>query len=396
MTEITLPDDTTQSGTAYKNNIDFSIARIARVGLLFTPKEQDTPDMTVRLDDGAILDASTLTEVAAQSTGTITAPSGNPRIDRVVVDKTTGAVSVVTGSESGSPSAPAIPLGKFPVCQILLDNSPATTSITNSLITDERVSFLSSATSGLPRMYFSGLELSNGTDSDHDIDIAAGECRDNADAIDIVLAAAFGKQIDATWVAGGTPGTPLGGLSSSLTAPANDTWYHVHAIIVGGSADVGFDTSIVAANLIADHSATAFRYLGSVLTDGSANIEQFIQIGNEVLWVVVAEDNAATLTSTAVNLTLSVPPDILVNAKINAQIFRSALGAIRLYSPLQADVTATDANSNMTISASTGTRASIAAYIRTNTSSQIRVRANQSLTGFTQSTEGWVIDRGII
>ncbi len=71
-----------------------------------------------------------------QVTGTITAPVTNPRIDRVVCDQTTGVIAVVTGAESTTPSAPAIPAGKYPLAQILLATS--TTSITNSIITDER------------------------------------------------------------------------------------------------------------------------------------------------------------------------------------------------------------------------------------------------------------------
>ncbi len=71
-----------------------------------------------------------------QVTGTITAPVTNPRIDRVVCDQTTGVISVITGVESTTPSAPAITSGKYPLAQIKLATS--TTTITNSIITDER------------------------------------------------------------------------------------------------------------------------------------------------------------------------------------------------------------------------------------------------------------------
>lgn len=142
------PNNATQSGSAYKNSIDASIAVLARMAASFAPHENDTgspatPDMTVRLDAGVLWDASgpTLTEVAAQSTGTIAAPSANPRIDRIVVDAATGAVSVITGAEAASPTAPAIAEGKIPVCQVLLDDSPPTTEITDALITDERPGF---------------------------------------------------------------------------------------------------------------------------------------------------------------------------------------------------------------------------------------------------------------
>ena len=74
--------------------------------------------------------------VAAQSTGTITAPSANPRIDRVVVDRATGVASVITGAENASPVAPAITAGKVPVAQVAFVVSQS--SIVNADITDER------------------------------------------------------------------------------------------------------------------------------------------------------------------------------------------------------------------------------------------------------------------
>ena len=169
-----------------------------------------------------------------------------------------------------------------------------------------------STTVDFARGFLSGLEMSNGTDSDHDIDFTAGECRGADDDEDITLAA-FTKQIDATWVAG----SAAGGLSSSLTAPVNTTWYHVHAIVVGGSADIGFDTSITAANLIADHSATAYRRIGSVLTDGSANIIAFIQHGDLFDWdVPVADVNANDPGATVVTVAFTVPTGLQIQARI--------------------------------------------------------------------------------
>lgn len=130
------PDYTTQTGTAYPLAIDASMAVMKRIAAAFSPHAQSTPDMTVRVDSGALQVGVTLTEVSAQNTGTITAPVGNPRIDRVVVDAVTGAVSVITGTPAGSPTAPALTAGKLPVAQVLLQTS--STVITNSMITDER------------------------------------------------------------------------------------------------------------------------------------------------------------------------------------------------------------------------------------------------------------------
>lgn len=131
-----LPDFTSQTAAAYKANIDAGFAVADRIAWAFAPHEQSTPDQTVRLEAGAIFDGATLTEVAAQSTAFIGAPTTDPRIDRVVIDRATGAVSVVTGTEAPSPVAPAITAGDVPVCQVALVVSQ--TEIVNADITDER------------------------------------------------------------------------------------------------------------------------------------------------------------------------------------------------------------------------------------------------------------------
>jgi hypothetical protein len=90
---------------------------------------------------------TSLFEVAAQSTTTITAPAAAPRIDRVVIDWETGAVMVVEGAEAVVPTAPDIPAGKLPIARIAL--AVGTAAITNSMISDERVSLSVPATGGL-------------------------------------------------------------------------------------------------------------------------------------------------------------------------------------------------------------------------------------------------------
>ena len=104
----------------------------------FAPHESDPQAMTVTVDSGRIFSNGTVTTKSVQTTSTITAPSGNPRIDRIVIDESTGVISIIAGVESASPVPTTIPNGKRPICQVLLDNSPATTVITDDLITDER------------------------------------------------------------------------------------------------------------------------------------------------------------------------------------------------------------------------------------------------------------------
>lgn len=187
-----------QDPTTYKGLIDANFAVAERVVAEYAAHEVSTPSMKVAVDPGRVFNGTTLTDVGAYTTGTlngttsvtvasasgisngmqvtgrgipagttctisgvtvtlsaaatisaslvpltfstltgtITAPVGNPRIDRVVVDRSTGAISVVTGTPAGSPTAPAFGANKCPVAQILLQTS--STAITNSMITDER------------------------------------------------------------------------------------------------------------------------------------------------------------------------------------------------------------------------------------------------------------------
>lgn len=125
----------TQDPATYKSSIDADFAVSKRLIDTFAPHAQAVPNMTVALDAGWLFFGGILTEVAAQNTATISASSlaGITRIDRAVVDALSGAVSVVQGTSV----VPAIPTGKLPCAQIAVTTS--STSITNAMLTDERV-----------------------------------------------------------------------------------------------------------------------------------------------------------------------------------------------------------------------------------------------------------------
>ena len=131
-------DFTTQDSSTYKAAIDGNINVLARLAAAFAPSQQATPNMTVAIGAGAVMVWGNVVPVAAQSTAVIAAPVTNPRIDRVVIDAGTGVIATVLGAESATPTAPAIPAGFLPIAQVLL--APGTTSITNAMITDERIS----------------------------------------------------------------------------------------------------------------------------------------------------------------------------------------------------------------------------------------------------------------
>lgn len=251
----------------------------------------------------------------------------------------------------------------------------------------------------LPRSYLVGLNLSNNaTDADHDVDITVGEARDSANAANIGLTSALTKQIDVSWSAG----TNAGGLSSSLTLSAS-TVYHVFAINVGGSADVGFDTSLTAANLVADHLATEYRRIGSLSTDGSSNIIAFTQSGDEFLLDVAVQDYAATNAGTAAVLrALSVPTGIKVWAihTITARTTsHNSDFAVLLTSPDQADTAPANEGPHDVVIREAANQPAINSatrQVRTDTSGQIRVRQNTSTAtdSIFGTTHGWIDRRG--
>ena len=57
-------------------------------------------------------------------------------------------------------------------------------------------------TSSLAPGYLFGLTCSNAADTDNDITVAAGRCRDSSNTVDLILASALTKQLDASWVVG--------------------------------------------------------------------------------------------------------------------------------------------------------------------------------------------------
>ena len=111
---------------------------LAVTGDDFKVSPQDPADMTIDVSAGTLYNLTTKTRIskATQTSGTITAPGADPRIDVVYVDQLSGVFGITTGSEAASPSVPTIPDGKLPLAEIAL--AITTTEITDSLITDIR------------------------------------------------------------------------------------------------------------------------------------------------------------------------------------------------------------------------------------------------------------------
>ena len=116
-----------------------------------------------------------------------------------------------------------------------------------------------------PRDYLAGFALSIGGDTEHDVDIATGACRDSTDAVNIELSSGVTRQIDAEF------GTGNGGMYVGGSVAVSTTYYII-AIKKDsdGTANIYFDTSATAANIPAGH--TYYKTIGRVISDASSNI----------------------------------------------------------------------------------------------------------------------------
>lgn len=245
---------------------------------------------------------------------------------------------------------------------------------------------------GLPRSYLAGMSMSNASgDTNYDITISAGECRDTANTYDIVFSSSLTKQIDAAWALGNN----AGGLASGAAAlGSGTTTYHVHALYnpTSGVTDAGFDDSISATNLLADATGyTSYRRIGSVVITSGDTIYQFAQWGDYFyLHDPILDVNAATPGTSGVTAILSVPDGISVIALLN--IAKDTAG---LYvSPLAVN----DEAPSLTVPplASTWDAAgwhTESMQVLTNTSRQIRYRSSTDAT-VNISTLGWIDRRG--
>ena len=114
--------------------------------------EQDTPDMTLRVEDGVCSINGTVVEFSADDSPTFTAPVSNNRIDVLSIDDT-GTLNITQGVSGASPSAPTIPANEVAICYVYLRSTTTALfdadggSITGYILTDLRP-FLSLPSAG--------------------------------------------------------------------------------------------------------------------------------------------------------------------------------------------------------------------------------------------------------
>lgn len=248
----------------------------------------------------------------------------------------------------------------------------------------------------LSRSFLAGLSLSNNaTDLNNDIDIGAGECRDKADTADLLLGAVLTKQLDAAWASGNNQG----GLDTGTKA--GNTWYHIHLIkrTDSGCVDALFSTSATSPALPSNY--TKSRRIGSIRTDGSANIRAFVQDDDYFrLKAAVLDVDVTNPGTTAVLRTLTVPTGINVFAIINVRNNAGAVGVdgeLYISDPEVNDEAPSQSAAPLATIGEGGSQRDYAqVVIRTNTSGQIRTRrlASDGNSTIHIATLGWYDRRG--
>ena len=177
------------------------------------------------------------------------------------------------------------------------------------------------ALENLPRGSLSGLALaSNASDPDHDLDIGAGECRDDADGADIKLAAGLTKRFDAVFA----PGSGNGGMVSGDALPSDGT-VHIFAIAkADGTADVCGTTSL------APTLPTGFvakRRIASLITGAGANFARFNQRGDLFYFDSLHVDGNTTAVRNIAALALTVPTGITVSPLLRCTMVKSGIAS---------------------------------------------------------------------
>lgn len=240
-----------------------------------------------------------------------------------------------------------------------------------------------------------GFILSNGTDTDHDIDLTGGSAAltDGSGLKMFSDGAPPTKQIDANWAEGNN----AGGFPSGLTLSA-DTEYNF--FLIGkddGTIDAGFDTDDAATNLLSDATGyTWYRRILSVFTDGSSNILSFTQKDDYVTYdgdIVDVNDNTGTRGTYEIG-TVTVPPDMIARLNVIGSLDTASQNAVNCR-PVGSSSLATISDNDSEGAATY--RAGAQAHVQVDSNSQVEYTVSGidgTWANVTIRTIGWIDDRG--
>lgn len=193
----------------------------------------------------------------------------------------------------------------------------------------------SSGRQALPRMWISGLTYSRDTDTDHDTAIAAGEARDDTNAVNMILSSVLTKRIDAAWAVGDDQGGLDGSESVGGTPDAN-TWYYIWLIKRSdtGVVDALYSESATSPTMPANYDYK--RLIGKVRTDGSANIINYsvLETAGGGLYFRFASEildvDSTSQSTTQVSNALTLPATTVI-AHLIVSAFDGTQNSARIY-----------------------------------------------------------------
>lgn len=203
------------------------------------------------------------------------------------------------------------------------------------------------------RNYIDGFTMSwNVATNQWSISIAPGYAIDSSNTYSMSLTSALTKTI--TNVAGTTydpwvSGDSLGGVSAQpgVTPIADQVWLHafvavpvVSGVVVPGVIDVGFDSSVTAANILLDMAAGSaysnwvYRRIGSIkikfLGAAKYGIDKFTQQGDYFSWLTnqsVYNSTVATTPSvTTITASYATPPGVNTLLQMQSYLAYAASG----------------------------------------------------------------------
>lgn len=233
--------------------------------------------------------------------------------------------------------------------------------------------------------------ISNGTDTAHDIDFGAGNIGDSTGSQIIKLASVLTKQIDAAWA----EGTNLGGLFSGTVAA--NTGYHCFLIVKDsdGTIDGGFDTSFSAANIPIGY--TSFRRIGSVVTNSSSDIRNFIQNGDDFkLLSPVQMFGGGPVGSTSSFVTFPCPPNMEARYSVYFDLGTNGTGYYIINDPNQTDIAASATNFVVVAQLTAGSSewaGSVTDTVFVDSSRRARHRASSASNSTFLLSHGWIDQR---
>ena len=237
-----------------------------------------------------------------------------------------------------------------------------------------------------PRGHLVGLTLSNNSASPNTkIDIAAGEAADTGYAV--MMRSSGNLIVDCGTT--GANGLDVGSLAA-------DTWYHAFLIMKADKTVAGLVSTSVTTPALPS-GFTYKRRLGSFKTDGSAQIIAFSQYGDEFLKKTTTTVENTSDHSAGVLINVDVPTGVNVWAIIIPIVNDNGGQQYGTYisAPDQDNPPASADNVQaMGVNANFYAGGNGQFNVRTDTSGQIRIRAEHAVIDTKITTVGWIDRRG--